>query len=71
MEGPFEAFVDLFENAFVCFCVARANAAGKQKVTVASFTASGLKVLGRGCARGGGTAAAEACVYDRVCRVAR
>eukprot|EP00903_Cladosiphon_okamuranus_P006417 g6281.t1 len=40
------------------------------QVTVASFTASGLKVLGRGCARGGGTAAAEACVYDRVCRVA-
>eukprot|EP00752_Nemacystus_decipiens_P014332 g12751.t1 len=38
------------------------------QVTVASFTASGLRVLGRGCARGGGTAAAEACVYDRVCR---
>lgn len=40
-------------------------------MTVASFTAAGLKVLGRGCARGGGTAAAEACLYDRVCSVAR
>ncbi|CAM9786969.1 unnamed protein product [Ectocarpus sp. 4 AP-2014] len=41
------------------------------KVTVASFTTSGLTVLGRGCSKGGGTAAAEACVYDRVYRRAR
>lgn len=41
------------------------------KVTVASFDAAGLKVLGRGCARGGGTAAVEASVYDLVCGMAR
>ncbi|CAM9627860.1 unnamed protein product, partial [Ectocarpus fasciculatus] len=50
---------------------AAAGARPPLKVTVASFTTSGLTVLGRGCSKGGGTAAAEACVYDRVCRVAR
>ncbi|CAM9291559.1 unnamed protein product [Scytosiphon promiscuus] len=41
------------------------------KVTVASFTEAGVQILGRGCAKRGGTAAAEACVYDRICRTAR
>ncbi|CAN0010811.1 unnamed protein product, partial [Hapterophycus canaliculatus] len=41
------------------------------KVTVASFNEAGLQVLGRGCAKKGGTAAAEARMYDRICRTAR
>lgn len=38
---------------------------------MASFTDAGLRVLGRGCSRDGGTAAAEASLYRRVCGVAR
>lgn len=41
------------------------------QVTVAAFTASGLRVLGRGCAERGGTATGEAAMYDRVCRAVR
>ena len=41
------------------------------KVTVAAFTSAGLKVLGRSCIRNGGTAAAQACVFDLVCGAAR
>lgn len=41
------------------------------QVTIASFTAEGVSVRGRGCALQGGTAAVQAAVYAHVCNTLR
>lgn len=41
------------------------------QVTIASFTTSGVEMVGRGCARDCGTAAVQTSLFECVCDFAR